>query len=486
MSDSTDQADGAAVSAEAPQDVTLERALRLPQVLMQSIGVMAPAASVVFTVQLLAVYAGIAVPSALLIALVIMAALAYTLAQIAKYLPSAGGYYTFVRTAIGPGAGLAVASIVLIYLLTPSMNAAYLSTVLQAQIKSSYGVNIAWPIFFLLIILLTGWLAYRGVSLSGRALVILGGLEIAVLLVIGISGFVSPGPGGVSIQALNPAKAGSGIYLAIVFAMFFFAGWEAAAPIAEESANPVRTIPRALVGSVLGIGVVFIICCWGLLVGWGTDGVKGFASSTSLAPVVLAHHYWGAAWVIMLLALFNSVCAIALASTLVCTRMVYAMARIGVLPRWFAQLHPKHRTPSRATLAAIAFSLVFGLVMAGTVGAVNSYYIYGLAFTLLIVIVYVAGNVAVTRYFLRTQRQNFSVFAHVVLPAATSAAVLYIGYRSVVPFPAYPVAAGVWVAAGWVVVAVVLGLIARRRGTAEVDLTDAAAIDDVPRQGQMR
>jgi hypothetical protein len=85
--------------------------------------------------------------------------------------------------------------------------------------------------------------------------------------------------------------------------------------------------------------------------------------------------------------------------------------------------------------------------------------------------------VAVTRFFLRTQRAHFSVFKHVILPVATSAAVLYIGYRSVVPFPAYPVAAGVWLAVGWVVVAGVLGWVARRRGTADVDLaevTDAA------------
>ncbi len=476
MSDTRDKASGpGAVTQTAPQPVTLNRgALRLPQVLMQSIGVMAPAASVVFTVQLLALYAGVAVPAALLIALVIMAALAYTLAQIAKHLPSAGGYYTFVRTALGPGAGLAVASTVLIYLLTPSMNSAYLSTVLQSQIKASYSVNIPWPVWFLVIIALTGWLAYRGVSLSGRALVILGGLEIAVLLAIGISGFVDPGPGGATIQSLNPAKAGSGIYLAIVFAMFFFAGWEGAAPVGEESANPVRTIPRALVGSVLVVGIVFIVSCWGLISGWGSSGIKGFASSTSLAPVTLAHHYWGGGWLLMLLALFNSVCAISLASTLVCTRMIYALGRIGVLPHWFAELHPKHQTPYRATLVSIAFSVVFGLIMGSTVGAVDSYYIYGLAFTLLIIIVYVGGNVAVSRYFRRMHPESFSVWKHVVLPAVTSAAVIYVGYRSVVPFPAYPVAAGVWLALGWIVIAIGLGLVARKRGTQDVDLVTVA------------
>jgi amino acid transporter len=468
-------------TASGTEPVTLRRVLRLPEVLMQSIGVIAPAAAVVFTVQLMAVYAGVAVPAALLISLIIMAALAFTLSQIARLLPSAGGYYTFVRAAFGPGSGLAVASVVLIYLLTPSMNSAYLSTVLQTQINASYGVNIPWQILFVVIILFTGALAYRGVSLSGRALLILGGLEIGILLAIGISGLVSPGPGGVSWRSLDPALAHNGIYLAVVFGMFFFAGWEGAAPIAEESADPVRTIPRALVGSVLVAGVVFIVTCWGLISGWGIRNVKTFATSTTLAPVTLAHHYWGGAWVVMLFALFNSVCAISLASTLVCTRMVYAISRIGVLPRWFATLHPTYRTPYRATLVGIGFSLAFGLIMGQTVGAVNSYYIYGLAFTLLIIVVYIAGNFAVTRYFRRQQPGSFSPWAHVVLPVLTTAALIYVGYRSVVPFPAYPVAAGVWLALGWIIVAGGLGILAHaRRAAIDTDLAQVSAAEPTP------
>jgi amino acid transporter len=459
----------------------LKRELRLPGVLMQSIGTMAPAASVVFTIQFLAVYAGMSVPGALLVAMVIMASLALTLSQIAKLLPSSGGYYTFVRSAFGPSAGLGVAILVLIYLMTPSMNSGYLSTILQSEINSSYSVNIAWPIWFVVIILSTGFLAYRGISISGRTLLILGGIEITILLVLATFGFASPGAGGASVGSLNPFAAHSGLYLAVVFGMFFFAGWEGAAPVAEESIDPKRTLPRALVGSVIGIGIVFIFTSWGLMSGWGSSNLKGFVNLNTIAPFTLAHHYWGGLWWLLLLALFNSVMAISLASTLICTRMIYALARIGVLPKFFATLHPKHRTPMWATLFSVVLSLLLGLALGGTEGPENSYFIYGLAFTLLICVVYVAGNFAVTRYIHQHHRSAFKLGIHVILPLLTSAAVVYVGYRSVIPFPAYPTAAGAWVAVGWVLVAAVVAVAARNRSIKlDADLFTAAPVDVRP------
>ena len=452
MSESSQSSGEHAALADSPDQ--LVRTLRLPSVLMQSIGGMAPVASVAFTAQFLASYAGIAVPGTILVALVIMLALAYTLAQIAKLLPSAGGYYTFVRSAFGARAGMAIGAAVLIYSLAPSMNSGYLSTALQSEIQASYNVNIPWQAYFVVIILSTGYFAYRGISISGKALLVLGIFEIAVLLALGLFGLISPGAGGVTLQSLNPLEAHGGLYLAVAFGMFFFAGWESAAPIAEESANPTRTVPRALVGSVLGIGIAFVIAVWGMISGWGVDNINGFVSSPNLAPLTLAHHYWHGAWWLMLLALVNSVIAISLAATLLVTRMVYAMSRVGVFPPIFSVLHPKYKTPKWATIGAVAFSLVVGLAAGQTVGPVNSFYIYGLAFTLLIIVVYIAGNLAVTKYYRKHHPEKFRFVSHALIPVVTSLALLYVGYASIWPFPAYPVAWGVWLAIAWILVLV--------------------------------
>jgi amino acid transporter len=429
---------------------SLLRGLKLPGVLMQSIGTMAPAASVVFTVQFLASFAGVNVPGAMLVAMVIMLALAFILSQIARILPSAGGYYTFVRAAFGPKAGMAVGAAVLVYAFAPSMNSGYLATVLQQQIQSNFNFNIPWQVFFVFAILLTGYLAYRGIAVSGKALLVLGIFEVSVLVVLGIWGLASPGTGGTSLSDLNPFGAGSGLYLSVVFAIFFFAGWEGAAPIAEESHEPERTIPRALMGSVIGLGIVFVIVTWGLISGWGANGIKGFAGSSDLAAIVVARHYWGGGWVLVLLALFNSVLAISLASILMVTRMMFAMSRVGVFPSFMGKLHPKYKTPANATIVSVVFSLVVGLVSWVTVGPQEAYYIYGLMFTLLIIIVYIAGNVAVTRYYHKHLPEKYRIVSHAVVPVIASLILIYVGYKSVWPLPAYPVAWGVWFALIWV------------------------------------
>ena len=465
---------GAGTSTQNP--VRLARGLHLPEVLMQCIAGMAPAATIIFTIQFIAQFAGVAVPAILLIALLVMASLAYSLSQIAKELPSAGGYYTFVRKAIGPRAGMAVASVVFIWVLAPSMNTGFLSTVLQSQFRQAYGLNVRWEFFFVSIILVTGWLAYRGIAVSGKALLILGAFELGVLVAIGIFGFAHPGAGGVTLKALNPAAAHGGIYLAVVFSLFFYAGWEGGAPIAEESQDPKRTMPRALVGSVLGVGSVFVFCAWGVMSGWGSNDASGFAKAADSPLITLAHHYWGPAWILMIIALFSSVCAIALASILLITRMFYAMSRVGVFPHFLSKLHPTHKTPMWATRLSIAFSLVFGLSAGESLGPVTTFYIYGLTFTLLIILVYVAGNLAVYRHFKKQPAGHLRPLSHVVLPAVTSVFMIYVGYKSLVPFPAYPVAAGAWVAVAWVAAALVWIAVSGGR-SAELD---AVLIDGVP------
>lgn len=452
----------------------LRRVLNLPEVIMQSMGVMAPAASVLFTIQLLASLVGIAVPVSLIVAMVLVVMLSVSLASLARRLPSAGGYYTFVREGIGPRWGMFVFVVILVYALTASMNSGFLGQVVYGQLRAAYGIDVPWQVTFLAIVLITGFLAWRGVAVSGRALLVLGSLELSVLVLLGLWGLFDPGRGGVEISAFNPTPVlgRSALYLSIVFALFFFAGWEGSAPIAEETRNPERTMPRALVGSVVLVGLVFVIACWGMTVGWGDAAISGFAKSSQLAPLVLAHRFWGAWWVVLLLALINSVFAISLASLLLCSRMLYALAMRGLLPSRLAQVHPKYGTPANAILGLVGFSVVFGLAMGAIFGPENAYYIYGLAFSLLIIVVYIAGNVAAFGYFYRKRRHEFRLASHVIFPIVTSLVLLYVGYNTVIPFPAYPVGAGIWVGVAWLAIAGAFMVVAVR-GRGVVVLSDS-------------
>ena len=106
--------------------------------------------------------------------------------------------------------------------------------------------------------LIVWWLVYRGISLSTRVAVALGAIEIGIFLLVSTLLIVNAGskntisvflPGA---DGLKPALQG------MVFCLLAFVGFEAAAPLAEETRDPKRTIRRAVLLSAVLIGLFYI------------------------------------------------------------------------------------------------------------------------------------------------------------------------------------------------------------------------------------
>ena len=70
----------------------------------------------------------------------------------------------------------------------------------------------------------------------------------------------------------------------------------------------------------------------GELTGWGTADINGFTGSSQLPAFVLGHRFWSHAWILVLIALFNSALAVAIATTNAATCIFFGMARSGALP----------------------------------------------------------------------------------------------------------------------------------------------------------
>ena len=114
--------------------------------------------------------------------------------------------------------------------------------------------------------------------------------EIVIGLALAATGLLHPGPGGLNLSGVNPANitSRSGFFLAVVLSIFAFTGFESAAAIGEESREPRRLIPAAIVGSVLMLGVFYVVTAWGLQIGWGTDHLTALANSPTAPAFVLA------------------------------------------------------------------------------------------------------------------------------------------------------------------------------------------------------
>jgi amino acid transporter len=306
---------------------------------------------------------------------------------------------------------------------------------------------------------------YAGISLSGKLLIVLGAIEIVIMVAVAVSGLIDPGDGGATLAPFNPGNATSAnsLYLAVVFSIFAFAGWEVVAPLAEETRDPKRNVPIALIGSAAILGLFFLFTSWGYLVGLGTNDVSEVTKMGTAPPLVLAQRVWHGAWVIVLFALLNSSLAVSLATITGATRTWYAMGRSGVLPRTFATTHASRRTPVNAIHLQVGMTvLVFVLVL--IFGAQDAFFTWGLMLTLGLIVVYALGNIGVMRYYLREARSRFNLWLHGVFPLIGTVAVIWVGYKSVVPLPAAPVRYAPAIVGGWALAGVAILVALRLRG----------------------
>src|ERR1700691_1456708 len=152
----------------SPQTESLRaNALSFSAVLTQGITHIAPAMSLVVTVQFVIPMAGTASPLAYLIAFLIVLVLGVCLAQLALHLPSAGGYYTYVCRSLNTRAGFLTGWMFFIYdPLTAAVNLAYLGFLVQTTLRIEAHIHLPWYVVYLVCALLITVLIYRGIEIS--------------------------------------------------------------------------------------------------------------------------------------------------------------------------------------------------------------------------------------------------------------------------------------------------------------------------------
>jgi amino acid transporter len=447
-------------ATESPASRLKEGVVTLPGVLMQSVTSIAPAIAGLFTVPFIVANAGVGAPLAYLGAFIIALLLGYVLAQFSRHLSSTGSYYTFVSRSLGGRAGFLVAWVYLLfYPVVIAQVGSFMGSTLQSTLKAEYNITFEWWWFMIFLIALVAWTAWRGVELSVKLIIWLGIIEGVIVLALGLWGLADPGPGGLNLHWLTAAgHSGNlhGLFLGVVFAIFAITGWDAAAPLAEESLNPKRNIPRAVLGSIIILGVFLVVVSWGQITGWGTSRLGSFASSPVLPSFVLGKQYWGSGWLIVLFALFNSAIAVSIACTNASTRFLYGMARAKALPSVLTRVHPRYNTPVYAIGVQTGINILLGLVLPLAIGVANVYNVTGTWFTFALAFVYVVSNIGLFVFYRREHRDEFSWAKHLLVPVIGIIALAVVVYYSVNPLPAWPVSLAPFIVLGWLAVGVVV------------------------------
>lgn len=226
-------------------------------------------------------------------------------------------------------------------------------TKLDPAIRSAYeawtsspvigGFHLVLDIPALLIIILITWLVYRGMKESRNASNAMVVVKLAIILLV-----IAVGVFYVDTDNWNPfAPNGIGGILKGVSAVFFaYIGFDAISTTAEECENPQRDLPRGMMWAIIICTVLYVIIALIL------TGMVNYSELAVGDPLAYVFQKLNLKWMSGIIAVSA---VIAMASVLLVfqmgqPRIWMAMSRDGLLPKKFAKIHPKHKTPSFSTV----------------------------------------------------------------------------------------------------------------------------------------
>jgi len=455
-------------TSSPPEQATLRRnAIGLPGVLFQSITTMAPASAVAFSLGAAIPFAGGALPLAVLIGLIVCVVIALNIGALARFLPSAGGYYTYVSHGLGVQAGWMTGWLfTLAYLLIVPLQLLVLGPVADSFVNQyfhlSFGPN-GWAIWAMIFAVIVFGLTFFGIKISADAGVILGAIEIGVFILLSISLIASAGSGNTA-ATFNPASSlesgnllggWQGILHGMIFAFLAFAGFESSAALAEEAHDPRRTVPRAIVLAAFAIGVFYVFCSYAGIVGWGINNLSTYTNDPNPWGT-MATKVWGEFAFIAILAILNSALANANAGVNAASRVIYAMSRTRTYPRLFAHINNRFRTPD----IAIIFISIVGVVLTLWPGLVygpgTAFGLLGIIITIPILLVYMATCLSVPFFYYREHRDRFNVLWHIIVPAVPLIVLIFPIIAQFYPAPTGPLGLAAPITAAWFIIGIVV------------------------------
>ena len=451
-------------SRSAEQPTLRANAIGLPGVLFQSITTMAPASAVAFSLGAAIPFAGGALPLAVLIALIVCSLIALNIGSLARFLPSAGGYFTYVSRGLGVQAGWMTGWLFsLTYLLIVPLQLLVLGPVADSFVQQYFHFTfgtVGWAVWGMIFAVIIFGLTYFGIKLSADTSVVLGSIEIVVFVLLSVWLIATAKDNTAATfnpaSSLDPRLGGwLGILHGVIFAFLAFAGFESSAPLAEEAHNPRRTVPRAILLAAVSIGIFYVFCSYAGVVGWGITKLGSYGSDPNPWGT-MASRVWGVFSFIAILAILNSALANANAGVNAASRVLFAMGRTRTLPGPLSHINLRFRTPDIAIIFTMIVGVVFTLWPGFVYGTTNAFALLGIIITILILVVYMATCLSVPFFYWREHRDLFNVFRHVILPIVPFIILIFPIYAQFVPAPPFPLSLAAPICAVWFVLGLVI------------------------------
>ncbi len=322
-------------------DVKFERVVGFPTALGAAVGLIVASTTLVSLGQGFGI-GGLVFVASMIIALLMNYFMAFSFGELATMMPKAGSVNDYVRAGLGivPATIAVITAYILVTIFAGSAEAAVPGIVISETFAGGFS-----PLFFtIVIILLLMAVNMAGVRFYGGTQIILAGVMIVSLFILGFAGLAGVGQpitGGSYWPSGLPSDWGMVIPL-VALAVWLYIGVEYVCPLVEEVKNPEKNIPRAM---LIGLLIVFLSQLVYGLASVRYVPLEDLANSpiphviTAKAMLGSLGEYW--------ISIVSVVASLSTISTLMASipRIMYGMAKEGQIPRIFAYLNPRTKTP---------------------------------------------------------------------------------------------------------------------------------------------
>ena len=387
-------------------------------VIMPGLAQVAPAFNLFFTTAVMAGLAGASVPLIFLISMVGVAATANSLAQSVGLYPSSGSFLTYIAKSIGPKTSTAVGIITILgYIIAFGGIYIYVGSYIAQNLFGGLHFWGATPIVTILYGVLVAVPVILGLKVGVRVTIALYVFEVVLLLALSIAFLIHGGPQGLSATPFAWPGHSKEVLLAFSLAILAFGGFEASAPLAEETKNPRKNVAIAVLGTVLVSGIIYVLGSYALVIAFGTNHIGALAANPNPFHAA-AQRYIAALAPFVTWIFLTSVTSSYVAANTQTSRVIFGGARSGLWVRQFGMISRKFKTPWTAVIVFVAPSIAIGVVsyaftQPGTAsGFLGTYGILG------VIIMYLMANVALVVHWFksRTSGVRSKVWLQLVVP----------------------------------------------------------------------
>jgi amino acid transporter len=324
--------------------------------------------------------------------------ISFNINQFARRSASPGSLYTYIVSGLGSTAGvLSGLALAFGYLLT-GMSTLCGFGVISSVLLGDIGIHVHMLTLFAIGTIAGFCIAYKDIQLSAKMMLACEGASLLAMLLLGVviwhhTGFAVDTQQ-VRLKGSNPG----GVLMGIVLVVFGFSGFESSTALGQEAKDPLRTIPRSVVQSVLIAGGVFIFMTYVIILGFA--GSSATLAQTAAPLNFLANAMgWGYLGMFISIGVLLSFFSCTLACINSTARIIFSMSGHGLFFDALGEAHKINRTPYIAVgfAALITFLVPATLYWCG-VSAFDSQGYLGTLCTFGFLVVYILISIAAPTY----------------------------------------------------------------------------------------